>query len=185
MSAELFVRDRNRPPTRRLRGMVVAGVLAVAASSCASDSPLSPTSGTPVPAPPTPGVIVLNGRLNATVDGTPWQTPAVITLYLPSSFTLSAPLLSTPESLVVSAPLLAGTQSVTTDSLDFYLHNFLIVAGSWRASQRMPGSSGTLTLTEATADRVAGTFSFTAVATAPGVIPAARTVTAGSFDTSR
>jgi hypothetical protein len=110
---------------------------------------------------------------------------AVITLYLPSSFTLSAPLLSTPESLVVSAPLLAGTQSVTTDSLDFYLHNFLIVAGSWRASQRMPGSSGTLTLTEATADRVAGTFSFTAVATAPGVIPAARTVTAGSFDTSR
>jgi hypothetical protein len=186
MTQMRVVRGRDGQPTRSLlrRAVSLAGMLALTIS-CASDTPLSPSRGNPVPAPPALGPIVLNGRLDANVDGSPWQMSAVVTIYGPASFVLSASRSSTPESpLGMSAPLTVGTHGVNVGSLRFLLYNYLVGA-SWQASQLVPGSSGTLTLTEATADRVAGTFSFTAVAGTPGLTPATRSVTNGSFAASR
>jgi hypothetical protein len=53
--------------------------------------------------------------------------------------------------------------------------------GSWTAGPNIPTSSGTLTLTTATATHVVGTFSFTLV-TIAGSTPATRQVTSGRID---
>jgi hypothetical protein len=111
---------------------------------------------------------------------------AVVTIYQPTSVTLSARRSSSPEwALGMSAPLAVGTHDVSAGSVTFHLFDFLIGGASWQASYLRPGGSGTLMLTEATVDRVVGTFSFTAVATTPGVTPATSTVTNGSFEVSR
>jgi hypothetical protein len=72
-------------------------------------------------------------------------------------------------------PQASGTGGTATAS---YVR---IGTGSWAAGPNLATSSGTLTLTAATANHVVGTFSFTLVSTAAST-PATRQMTNGRID---
>ena len=149
----------------------------------------SPTSPSLPSLPGSSNLTMLNrGTLRATVDGTPWQsalaTGGIASFAgLPPQLTLSAVSSTSSLGLSISAPAAAGTYDVAGTSSGFASFSLIEgIAASWWVSPLAPGSSGTLTITTATATRIAGTFSFTAVARAQGLTPATRTVTNGTFD---
>ena len=72
-----------------------------------------------------------------------------------------------------------GTQIVTATGL--VIGQVMIGGQTWQASGGA-GSSGSVTVTTATANHLVGTFSFTAPAFTTGATPATRQVTAGVFD---
>jgi hypothetical protein len=81
------------------------------------------------------------------------------------------------ESMGLGFELRTGTQSSGTGGTATASY-VRIGQGSWAAGPNLAASSGTLTLTTATANRVVGTFSFGLVSTAAST-PATRQVTNG------
>jgi hypothetical protein len=74
-----------------------------------------------------------------------------------------------------TGPQASGTGGTATASY------VLIGTGSWAAGPNLAASSGSLTLTTATANHVVGTFSFTLVSTAVST-PPTRQMTSGRID---
>jgi len=72
-----------------------------------------------------------------------------------------------------------GTQTVTATGI--VIGQVTIGGQTWQASGGA-GSSGSVTVSTATATHLVGTFSFTAPALTTGATPATRQVTAGVFD---
>jgi hypothetical protein len=83
------------------------------------------------------------------------------------------------ESMGLGFELRSGTQSSGTGGTATASY-VLIGQGAWAAGPNLAASSGTLTLTTATANRVVGTFTFTVVATSG--TPATRQLTNGVID---
>jgi Family of unknown function (DUF6252) len=130
------------------------------------------------------------GTLRATVDGTPWES-ALATAGIgsiagfPPQLTLTAVSARSTFGFSISGPAAVGTYDAASTSTFVSLALIEGLANSWWVSPFATGSSGTLTITTATATRVAGTFAFTAVARTQGTTPASRTVTNGTFEVSQ
>ncbi len=75
-----------------------------------------------------------------------------------------------------------GTQAVAATTV--VSGSLTIGAQTWRAgpATSTPGGSGSITVTTASANHYAGTFSFTLVGIVAGTNPASRAVTSGTFD---
>lgn len=74
---------------------------------------------------------------------------------------------------------IVGTQTMTPTGI--VIGSVTIGSQMWQATGTT-GSSGTVSVTTATANHLVGTFSFTAPAFTTGATPAIRQVTAGAFD---
>ena len=98
--------------------------------------------------------------------------------------TVSAGSLGSADLMSVSGPLAVGRHQVGGPSDVSFMLN-VGFGGWWLVGLFTTGGSGTLTISTATDTRVAGAFSFTGVADTPGLTPATRTVTNGTFDLSR
>jgi hypothetical protein len=177
-----------------MRPLFALAALAALTVACGGgNTPTSPSLPS-LPGLPTgsAGITILNrGTLRATVDGTPWQSSLATAgvgsfAGLPPQMTLSAVSSASTLGFSISAPAAVGTYdagSTSSASATFSLIEAL--ASLWWVNPAAPGSSGTLTITTATTTRIAGIFSFTAVARTQGMTPATRTVTNGTFDVSQ
>jgi len=172
---------------RPLFALVALAALTVA---CGGNTPTSPTL--PFNQPGSASFTILNrGTLRATVDGTPWQSALATGSIgsfagLPPQLTLSAVSASSGLGFSISAPAAVGAYDAASSSSSFASFSLIEgLANFWWANPFSPGSSGTVNITTATATRVVGTFSFTAVARTQGTTPASRTVTNGTFDVSQ
>ena len=134
--------------------------------------------------------VLTRGAVRATVDGARWESVSPLASSGMSTaagmplMTLTASSVGDGLSLSITGPLALGTQ-VSGGSAPVF---FTLLQGfglSWGVSPFGPGSTGTLTITTATATRVAGTFAFTATTLTQGLMPPTRTVTDGAFDVSR
>lgn len=167
----------------------LAAALALTVACGGGTTPTSPSL------PTLPGgfsVTMLNrGTLRATVDGTPWQSALATAgvgsfAGLPPQMTLSAVSSASPLGFSISAPAAVGTYDATSTSSASATFSLIEgLANFWWVNPFASGGSGTLTITTATTTRIAGTFSFTAVARTQGITPATRTVTNGTFDVSQ
>ncbi len=164
----------------------LAAVAALTVACGGGNTPTSPTL------PPSLGgalsfTTLSRGTVRATVDGMPWES-ANATAVVGSSVAGFPPLMSltaVPRAsnvfFSISGPAAEGTHvSNSSTFVSFGLTQDF--ANRWLVSPFITDTSGTLTITAATPTRVAGTFSFTAGAPTPGLTPATRTVTNGSFD---
>lgn len=169
---------------------------AVLGLTVACSSPTSPTPGTidSVIAGSFTTVTLSRGTMNATVDGARWT--AAIASGSTGTFAGSPGIASisgmatgaTPFTpglfIAITAPLAVGTYTMNgSAAVTFSVMDGLSLR--WAADPFRSGGSGTLTLTTASTTRLAGTFSFTAVATTAGTSPETRTVTNGTFDLSQ
>ena len=164
---------------------------AVLGLTVACSSPTSPTPGTITTGGFTT-VILSRGTMSATVDGVRWTAaiPSGATttvagsqgaLYISGLASGASPF--TPGLFMsISGPLAVGSYSLDGSvPLAFSLSEGLNFR--WSADTFRSGGA-TLTLTTATATRLVGTFSFTAVANT-GTSPETRVVTNGAFDLSQ
>ena len=172
---------------------VLAACVALTVACGGGNTPTSPSL------PSLPGgsfttVMLTRGTMSATIDGTRWT--ATSPLGSASSFGGSQGVASisglatgatpfTPGLFIsISAPLAVGTYTLNGSTfVSFSLMDGLALR--WAAEPFRTGASGTLTLTAASATRLTGTFSFTAVATTSGLSPETRTVTNGTFDVTQ
>lgn len=173
-----------------MRAVSALAALIALTVACGGNTPTSPTL------PPNPlsgsGLTPLNrGFVRATIDGVRWESTTPVGGIGPS-FAGAPPLLTlaasagsaSPLAVLIGGPVAVGTyESGGASLVNFTLSE--LFGNSWSASPLAPGSTGRLTITAATPTRVAGTFSFTAIARTQGVTPATRTVTDGSFDVSQ
>lgn len=178
-----------------MRPLVAAAALAALTVACNGDSPTSPSQGVPTPPPGTFTTVTLTrGFMRAVIDGVSWDasTPVGGTVIGPSGGPgimtvvgiVPGPTPFTGLAVSVSAPLEVGTHTLTgSPTVNFTVVDNLSLR--WAADAFRSGSSGTVTITSATTSRMAGTFSFTAVATTPGMSPQQRVVTNGTFDLSQ
>lgn len=176
-----------------MRPLFALAALAALTVACGGgNTPTSPSLPS-LPGLPTGsgGITILNrGTLRATVDGTPWES-ALVTAGIgsiagfPPQLTLTAVPARSTLGFSIGGPAAVGTYDAASTSTFVSLSLIEGLANSWWVSPFATGSSGTLTITTATATRVAGTFSFTAVARTQGTTPATRTVTNGTFDVSQ
>lgn len=169
--------------------LALSGLVALTIACSGGTTPTGPTL------PPLPtggaGVTTLRGSVRATVDGTPWESAfasAAVGAFtgLPALLTVSAVSSSAGFSVSVTGPAAVGTYDAGAPSATSV--SFSVIEGFasfWSVNPFATGSSGTLTVTAATGTRVAGSFSFTAVARTQGLTPATRTVTNGTFDLSQ
>jgi hypothetical protein len=169
----------------------VAAFVALTVACGSGNTPTSPTLPAGLPGGSSSFTTLRRGTLRATVDGAPWES-ALATAGVgsiagfPPQLTVSAVSATSSLGFSISGPAAVGTYDGAATSSGFA--SFSLIEGlvnSWWVSPLAPGSSGTLTVTTATSTRVAGTFSFTAVARTQGVTPASRTVTNGTFDVSQ
>jgi Family of unknown function (DUF6252) len=171
---------------------VFAALTALTVACGGGNTPTSPSlpSLPSLPSGPTGITLLTRGTVRATVDGVQWESSAPFASVGPS-FTGLSPVLTVSASAPGSAltvlftvPAVAGNYE--SGSSNFA--NFTLTEGQgriWSVSPFIASTRGTLTITTAAATRVAGTFSFTAAAAAPGLTPATRTVTNGTFDVSQ
>jgi hypothetical protein len=159
---------------RRL--VVLTGVFAFAlATACGGDkaeTTTGPTGGTGT---------VTNGTFKATINGTSWGAASAVGVSRSGNIVAVAAVSPT-YTLAFGISNLAlnqtGTFSLNTGQLN--LVNISTAAGqTW--STVAPGSTGSIVITTYTANRIAGTFSFTAAALSGGAT-GTLTVSNGSFD---
>lgn len=156
------------------------------AAACGGDTPTGPDPGRTLTGSSISVTQLRRGSMTATVDGSTVSAALVSGSIGTVSGTPPVVIISASSNagmfISLSGPLAVGTHIVgdPTTFVDFSLSQGLGVF--WRANVITSGSSGTVTLTAASPTRVAGTFSFTAVASGPGTIPATRTVTDGRFE---
>jgi hypothetical protein len=115
--------------------------------------------------------------MSAKVDGVAWTATTV-----GAGVTSGVAILAggnASQTIAISFAATTGTQTMTPTGI---VTGSVTIGGQmWQASGT-PGSSGTVTVTTATASHLVGTFSFTAPAFASSTTPATRQVTAGAFD---
>ena len=151
-----------------MRKVMRSAVLAVGAAvwlGCGGDDNTGPNNG---PA---------NGSMNATVDGSGWSALNVAATRSGGFVGVGAGA-SDLSTIAFAFPDHTGTFQVA--SQDGTNASFISGGKSWNAAFGT-GGSGTITVTTLSATRVAGTFSFVAVALAGGAT-GTKTVTNGSFD---
>lgn len=172
-----------------MRAVPALAALIALTTACGGSTPTSPS----LPPSQFGGSnlsLLSRGFLRATVDGTPWES-AIAGGYVSNSFAWVPPLMTLTAvsaasrlSFSISGPAIDGAHgSSGPNYVEFSLYESL--GASWSVSPFSSGGSGTLTITRATATRVTGTFSFTALARTQGLTPATRTVTDGTFDLSQ
>ncbi len=168
-----------------MRAVLALAALVALTVACSGGTPTGPSTDAAAV-----NVVLINGFMNASIDGTRWDAArlqaGVSTAGLPTPI-LTVGGESDPResgvSIVVTVPRVVGTYTIgATPAL---VMGQLAQNGSealWAAGIGF-GGSGTVTLTTATATRAVGTFSFTATELA-GVrgVPAQRRVTSGTFD---
>ncbi len=128
--------------------------------------------------------------MSATVDGARWATATPVAMIggavgtLPALITVSGATSLSGMLLSVTVPAVVGTYSL--DGSTFLSCSVSEnITTRWSASPFDRNSYCTVTVTNASSTRVAGTYSFTASASTPGASPASRTVTNGVFDVSQ
>lgn len=169
----------------------LAAALALTVACTGSGTPTSPTLPPSLFGGTSSFTTMNRGTLRATVDGTPWQSALATAgvgsfAGLPPQMTLSAVSSASPLGFSISAPAAVGTYDATSTSSASATFSLIEgLANFWWVNPFASGGSGTLTITTATTTRIAGTFSFTAVARTQGITPATRTVTNGTFDVSQ
>jgi hypothetical protein len=117
--------------------------------------------------------------VTASVDGGTSFTAATVTITSAAGRLLIIGSNGPNESMGLGFDLRTGTQSSGTGGTATASY-VRIGQGSWAAGPNLATSSGTLTLTTATANRVVGTFSFGLVSISG--TPATRQVTSGRID---
>jgi hypothetical protein len=167
----------------------LAALVALTVACGGGNTPTSPSLPS-LPTGPSGITILTRGTLRATVDGVLWESSSPFA-GIGSSFggltpllTLSAAAPGSALALTFTVPAAVGTYvSGGSTFASFTLSEGF--ANRWTVSPFIASTSSTLTITVATTTRVAGTFSFTAAASSPGLTPATRTVTNGTFDVSQ
>ena len=119
-------------------------------------------------------------RFTASLDGGASFTAATATITSANGRLLIIASNGPNESMGLGFDLRTGTQSSGTGGTATASY-VRIGQGSWGAGPNLAASSGTLTLTTASANRVVGTFSFGLVTTG-GSTPATRQLTNGRID---
>jgi Family of unknown function (DUF6252) len=170
---------------RPLFALVALAALTVACGG--GNTPTSPSLPS-LPTGPSGITILTRGTVRATVDGVPWESSTPFAAVgqsfgsVPPLLTLSAT--APGYTMSISIPATVGTfESGGSTFASITLSEGF--ANMWSVSPFVTGGSARWTITTATATRVAGTFSFTAVARTQGITPATRTVTNGTFDVSQ
>ena len=154
---------------RRVRWFLpVLGLAAVVAAACGGGGEKGPTQ----PA-------ATDTTLTASLDGGTSFTAAMVTITSANGRLLIIASNGPNESMGLGFDLRTGTQSSGTGgtATGSYVR---IGQGSWGAGPNLAASSGTLTLTTASANRVVGTFSFGLVSISG--TPATRQLTNGRID---
>lgn len=170
-----------------MRAILALSALVSLTVACGGGSPTSPSPGSLTPLPPaSPATSLSRGTMSAVVDGTRWEaaTPTALLGGLAGLTSLlgSASLGGLRIHLVL--PGAVGTHTLNLTSLVSCSVYENLATRFWLASPFETGSTCTVTVTTHSPTRVAGVFSFTAVS-GPGVSPASRTVTDGTFDLSQ
>ncbi len=172
---------------RRVFALATLIALTVACSGSSGNTPTSPgPAGLTPPTPAPPGTVLSRGTMSAVVDGTRWEaaTPTVLVGGLAGLTSLSGT--ASPGGLHISLilPGAVGTHTLNLTSFVSCSVYENLATRFWLASPFETGSTCTVTVTTHSPTRVAGVFSFTGVS-GPGVSPASRTVTDGTFDLSQ
>jgi hypothetical protein len=144
------------------------GVVFLLAAACGGDDNEGPIG------PP-----ASDTTLTASLDGGTTFSAASLTLTSSNGRLLIIASRGNNESMGLGFELRTGTQSSGTGGTATASY-VLIGQGAWAAGPNLAASSGTLSLTTATANRVVGTFTFTVVATSG--TPATRQMTNGQID---
>jgi hypothetical protein len=157
----------NEP--RRHRWIVpVIGTAMLLAAACGGDDDDGPME------PP-----ASDTTLTASIDGGTTFSAASLAITSANGRLLIIASRGNNESMGLGFELRTGTQSSGTGGTATASY-VMIGQGAWAAGPNLAASSGTLTLTTATANRVVGTFSFSLVASSG--TPATRQLTNGQID---
>lgn len=116
--------------------------------------------------------------MSATIDGESWSAVSISIIRQAGAFAIGGTSADA-VALGVAFPD-TGTGDYSIGPQGTASATLISQAGSWIADPTHGG--GMITITILTATRAAGTFSYTADATAAGTTPATRAVTNGSFD---
>jgi hypothetical protein len=159
-----------------MRRLAITGAFALAlATACGGDK-----DSTTAPPGGTTGTVT-NGTFRATINGTSWSANGAVGVSRTTTNNIVAVAAVSATYTIafgISNLTAPGTFSLNTGQLN--LANVSAAAGqSW--STVAPGGSGSIVITTFTANRIAGTFSFTAAALSGGATGTV-TVTNGSFD---
>ena len=170
-----------------MRAILALSALVSLTVACGGGSPTSPSPGSLTPLPPaSPGTFLSRGTMSAAVDGTRWEatTPTALVGAFAGLTSLSGTASLGGLRIYMALPAAVGTYTLSPTSLVSCSVSENLATRYWLASPFTTGSICTVTVTTHTPTRVAGVFSFTAVS-GPGVSPASRTVTDGTFDLSQ
>ena len=147
----------------------VFGIAVLFSAACGGDDDSDPTG------PPQSDT-----TLTVSLDGGRTFTAATATITSAAGRLLIIASNGPNESMGLGFELRTGAQTSGTGGTDTASY-VLLGTGSWAAGPNLAASSGSLTLTTATANRVVGTFSFTLVSTAAST-PPTRQMTNGIID---
>jgi hypothetical protein len=165
---------------------VLAALVALTVACDGGNTPTSPSLPSLPTAPSPAGTLLSRGTMGAVVDGTRWDAtfPTALLGALAGLTSLSGT--AAPGGLRISLvlPGAVGTHTLGQASLVSCSVSENLATRFWLASPFESGSSCTVTVTTYSQTRAAGVFSFTAVS-GPGVSPASRSVTNGTFDVSQ
>lgn len=159
------------------RRVALTGALALAlATACGGDK----ASTTTEPTGGTTGTVT-NGTFRATINGTSWSANGAVGVSRTTTNNIVAVAAVSPTYTIafgISQLTAPGTFSLNAGQLN--LANVSAAAGqSW--STVAAGGTGSIVITTFTANRIAGTFSFTAAALSGGATGTI-SITNGSFD---
>ena len=165
----------------------LAAITGLTIACSGGNTPTGPSLPFSLPtAPPPAGTLLSRGTMSAVVDGTRWDAtfPTALLGALAGLTSLSGT--ASPGGLRISLvlPGAVGTYTMSPASLVSCSVSETLATRFWLASPFESGSNCTVTVTAYSPTRVAGVFSFTAVS-GPGVAPASRTVSNGTFDVSQ
>ncbi len=151
---------------RRSVALLLAPLIFSSACGGSSKNPAAPNN------PPSGA-----SSMSASIDGTAWTAIAVTAGKAPGTLIVSGS--DVVRTLTVSfAATATGSQTIGPNSVAL---GMVVIGGqSWQANAVGTGG-GTVNITTLTANRVVGTFTFTAVG-GQGATPASRQVTNGKFD---
>lgn len=138
-------------------------ILLLAAAGCGSDSPAGPGSG--------------DGDLSARIDGQQWMATQVFAQASQGAIAVSG---GRGQEVLSFAWIDEGTGTYTIGSAVGTNGNFTTPNAGWLAVTTL--GSGSIVVTTRTADRVAGTFSFTLVPAQGTQATGERVITNGVFD---
>lgn len=154
-------------------------LLCLIAGGCGKDNPAGPSDGGSNGPP--------NGSMSAAINGAAWSAGSIVVNFIPATAQFEGLVTiigtdSTQRSISITAR--AGGPATYTVGGTSSTNMFVADANGrgWQAQPPFPGSSGTVTFTTMTANRVVGTFTFFAVAATATGATGTMNVTDGRFD---